>query len=62
MKQKELKSLASKIAKQERIINAKDSTDEEIKRAENEIEKLSARIHSFEDMCVLDEMIQKILN
>lgn len=62
MKQKELKSLASKIAKQERIINAKDSTDDEKKKAENEIEKLSARIRSFEDMCVLDEMIQKILN
>ena len=60
MKQKELKNLAKKIAKHEKIIQTTQDPAER-KRAENEIIKLSSSVHSFEDMVILDELIQDIL-
>lgn len=61
MKKKELKNLAEKIAKQEVIIQT--STDSaEVQAAQNEIMRLSSRVHDFQDIDTLDEMIQEILN
>lgn len=61
MKKKELKNLAEKIAKQEVIIQT--STDSaEVSAAQNEIMRLSSRVHDFQDIDTLDEMIQEILN
>lgn len=60
MKKKELKNLAKKIVKYELILQ--DSTDEkEKKQAQSEIMKLSSEVHSFEDIDLLDEMIQELL-
>ena len=60
MKQKELKNLAKKIAKQELII--RDSNDPDaIKRAESEIMKLSGHVDRLEEMVILDDLIQEIL-
>lgn len=61
MKKKELKNLAEKIAEQEIIIQT--STDSaEVQAAQNEIMRLSSRVHDFQDIDTLDEMIQEILN
>lgn len=61
MKKKELKNLAQKIAKQEVIIqNSSDSA--EIQAAQEEIMRLSSRVHDFQDIDTLDEMIQDILS
>lgn len=60
MKKKELKNLAKKIAKYELILQ--NSTDEkEKKQVQSEIMKLSSEVHSFEDIDLLDEMIQELL-
>lgn len=60
MKQKELKNLAKKIAKLE--IQMNNSTDEdEIELIANEMMVLTGRVHSFEELDLLDEMIQEIL-
>ena len=60
MKKKELKNLAKKITKYELILQ--NSTDEkEKKQAQSEIMKLSSEVHSFEDIDLLDEMIQELL-
>ena len=56
MKQKELKNLAKKIAKFEKIIQeSQDSTERQ--KAEVEIMKLSSSVHSVEDMIILDELV-----
>ena len=60
MKKKELKNLASKIADYEYILQ----TDNDLKikdQAKNEIFKLTAGIHSFEDLDLIDEMVQEFL-
>ena len=62
MKQKELKNLAKQIAKQELIIQNPESSLEERGAAECEIERLSSKVMSFEDMDQLDEMILEILS
>ena len=60
MKRKELKELAKKIAKQEKILqNSEDP--KECAAAQDEIMRLSGHISSLEDMTILDEMIQEIL-
>lgn len=61
MKKKELKSLAEKIAKCEYVIQ--NSKDEEAKQAaQNEIMRLSSRVHDFSDLDQIDELVQEILN
>ena len=60
MKEKELRNLAKKIAKQEIIIQT-SSDEEEVNRAATEIILLTGKVHSFEDLDLLDEMIQEIL-
>jgi hypothetical protein len=60
MKQKELKNLAKKIAELEiRMNNATD--DDEIQLITNEMIGLSSRVRSFEELDILDEMVQEIL-
>ena len=61
MKQKELKNLAKKIAAAELIIQDPQSSLEAKGAAECEIERLSCKVMSFDDMDQLDEMIQEIL-
>lgn len=60
MKRKELKNLAQKIAKQERIAaNSEDPA--EIKRAQDEIMKLCGCVKSLEDITIIDEMVAELL-
>lgn len=60
MKQKELKNIAIKIAKNEFIIQtSKDK--EEVEKAQDEILKLSHRVSSLEDMMILDDLIQELM-
>ena len=61
MKKKELKNLAQKIAKEERIIQSPTASSEEKSRAEKEIMRLSSHVDKLEDMIIIDEMIQEIL-
>lgn len=60
MKKKELKNLAQKIAKYEKIIQT-SSDKAEIKKAESEIMSLSGHVDNLEDMMIIDEMVQDIL-
>ena len=58
MNKKEIKNLAKRIADAEYIIqNSLDK--EEVKKAKSTIMELSKRITSFEDMMILDEIIQE---
>lgn len=60
MKKKELKNLAKKIADCEYTIqNSND--DNEIEKAQNEIMRLSGMVHSFEDLDIIDTMVQELL-
>ena len=60
MKKKELKNLAKKIAECEYIIQtSQDDYDKE--QAKNDIFKLTNGIHSFEDLDLMDEMVQEFL-
>lgn len=61
MKKKELKNLAEKIAKCEYVVeNSKDSAA--VQAAQTEIMRLSSKVHDFQDLDILDEMIQEILD
>lgn len=61
MKKKELKNLAQKIAKAERIVQTSDDP-KAVKKAEQEIMELSGHVESIEDMVIIDEMVQDLLN
>ena len=61
MKKKELKNLAQKIAKAERIVQTSDDP-KKVKKAEQEIMELSGHVESIEDMIIIDEMVQDLLN
>ena len=60
MKRKELKNLAAKIAKCERIIQTSDDK-KAIRQAEDEIMELSGRVMSLEDMIAIDELVMEML-
>lgn len=61
MKNKELKMLAKKIAKQEMIVQT--STDKnEIHKAQNAIMELSGCVDSIEDIMLIDELVQEIIS
>lgn len=62
MNQKELEKLARKFAKQQRIIESKNHSEEEKRKAENEIERLANGVKNLDDMFRLDEMILNILS
>lgn len=60
MKMKERKNLAKKIAKQQRIIlNSED--EEAVRQAEQEIMKLSGQVENWEDILIIDELVQELL-
>ena len=61
MKMKELKNLAKKIAKCEQTIQNSDDK-EAVRRAEEEVMKLSGSVKSLEDIMVIDELVQEILS
>lgn len=60
MKRKELKNLAEKIAKCEYVIQYSEDADA-IQAAQEEMMRLSGRIHGFEELDILDEMVQDYL-
>ena len=60
MKQKELKNLAKKIAKLELTMQGTDDPDV-IALCETEIMYLTGKVTSFEEIDILDELIQEIL-
>ncbi len=60
MKKKELKNLAEKIAKYEKIIQTSESKEESHK-AEMEIMRLASQVHKLEDMVAIDELVMEIL-
>ena len=60
MKRKELKNLAEKIAKCEYVIqNSNDSVA--VQAAQEEIMRLSSRVHDFQDIDTIDEIVQELL-
>ena len=60
MKKKELKNLAQKIAKYERIIQTSDDK-KLVQQAEEEIMKLSSSVTSLDDMVAIDELVMELL-
>ena len=60
MKQKEIKNLAQKIAKYERIIQTSDDK-KLVRQAEEEIMKLSSSVTSLDDMVAIDEAVMELL-
>lgn len=61
MKRKELKNLAEKIAKQEYIIQTSDDSAA-VQAAQEEIMRLSSRVHDIQDIDIIDEIVQDLLN
>ncbi len=60
MKRKELKNLAEKIAKCEYIVdNSNDS--KAVSAAQQEIMRLTSKVHDFQDLDQLDELVQDYL-
>ena len=60
MKQKEIKNLAQKIAKYERVIQTSDDK-KLVRQAEEEIMKLSSSVTSLDDMVAIDELVMEML-
>ena len=60
MKKKELKNLAKKIASCEYVLQTSNDGYEK-DQARDEIMKISSGIHSFEDLDMIDEMVQELL-
>ena len=60
MKKKELKNLAAKIAKCERIIQTSDDK-KTVHQAEEEIMRLSSSVDRLEDMVAIDELVMELL-
>lgn len=61
MKMKELKNLAKKIAKCEQTIQSSEDK-EAIRKAEEEVMKLSGSVKSLEDIMIIDELVQELLS
>lgn len=60
MKKKEIKNLAQKIAKYERIVQTSDDK-KLVRQAEEEIMKLSSSVDSLDDMVAIDELVMELL-
>ena len=60
MKKKELKNLAKKIAKYEKVIQTTDDMNKKAE-AEQAIMKLSSQVTHFEEMFELDELIMSYM-
>ena len=61
MKKKELKNLAKKIAECEYVIQTSNDSVK-VQEAQDEIMRISSRVHDFQDIDTIDEMVQDILN
>ena len=60
MKQKEIKNLAQKIAKYERIVQTSDD-NKVVRPAQEKIMELTSSVTSFEDMVAIDEYVMELL-
>ena len=60
MKQKEIKNLAQKIAKYERIVQTSDD-NKVVRQAQEKIMELTSSVTSFEDMVAIDECVMELL-
>ena len=60
MKQKEIKNLAQKIAKYERIVQTSDDK-KVVRQAQEKIMELTSSVTSFEDMVAIDECVMELL-
>ena len=60
MKKKELKNLAQKIAKYERIIQTSDD-NKLVRQAQEEIMLLTKSVNSLDDMIAIDELVMELL-
>lgn len=61
MNQKDLKKIAKQIAKLEKQLQSEGLSADEQKEIETKIETLCMKVTSFQDMDLLDEMIQENL-
>ena len=60
MKRKELKNLAEKIAKCEKIIQTNEDK-EKVRKAEQEIMRISSSVADLDDLLIIDELVMEIL-
>ncbi len=60
MKKKEIKNLAQKIVKYERIIQTSDDK-KAVRQAEEEIMRITSSVDSLEDMVAIDECVMELL-
>ena len=60
MKQKEIKNLAQKIAKYERIVQTSDDK-KLVRRAQEKIMELTSGVTSLDDMVAIDEAVMELL-
>ena len=60
MKQKEIKNLAQKIAKYERIVQTSDD-NKVVRQAQEKIMELTSSVTSFEEMVAIDEYVMELL-
>jgi phage shock protein A len=60
MKQKEIKNLAQKIAKYERIVQTSDDK-KMIRQAQEKIMELTNSVTSLDDMVAIDEAVMELL-
>jgi selenophosphate synthetase-related protein len=60
MKQKEIKNLAQKIAKYERIVQTSDDK-KLVRQAQEKIMELTSSVTSLDDMVAIDEAVMELL-
>ena len=60
MKQKEIKNLAQKIAKYERIVQESDDKHL-VRQAQEKIMELTSSVTSLDDMVAIDELVMEML-
>ena len=60
MKQKEIKNLAQKIAKYERIVQESDDKHL-VRQAQEKIMELTKNVTSLDDMMAIDELVMELL-
>lgn len=60
MKQKEIKNLAQKIAKYERIVQTSDDKHL-VRQAQEKIMELTSGVTSLDDMIAIDEAVMELL-
>ena len=60
MKQKEIKNLAQKIAKYERIVQESDDKYL-VRQAQEKIMELTSSVTSLDDMVAIDELVMELL-